>query len=215
MKKLLAIVIALALLLALTPGFDDTRTYTATFTEKIKYTEDGAIDKYYYVDQIFTSLENLAGMVNLPTLPQVQIPGPTPHQEPLPDDSLSTFERQVVDLVNAERAKAGLRPLMADLQLTKVARLKSQDMRDQDYFDHISPIYGSPFEMMDQYGISYRLAGENIAAGQRTPAETMDGWMNSPGHKTNILKPEFTHIGVGYITGGEYKTYWTQMFVGR
>lgn len=69
--------------------------------------------------------------------------------------------------------------------------------------------------MMDQYGITYRYAGENIAAGQRTPPETMDGWMNSPGHKANILKPEFTHIGVGYLTGGEYRTYWTQMFVDR
>ena len=69
--------------------------------------------------------------------------------------------------------------------------------------------------MMDQYGITYRYAGEYIAAGQRTPPETMDGWMNSPGHKANILKPEFTHIGVGYLTGGEYRTYWTQMFVGR
>lgn len=215
MRKLLAIIAAIALLLALTLGYEDARSYTTSTAEKIKYNDDGTIDKYYYVDQIFTSLENLAGRVNLPALPQIQIPEPTLYQEPSPDDGFSNYEVQVVDLVNAERAKAGLRPLVADFELTKVARLKCQDMRDQDYFDHISPTYGSPFDMMDQFGISYRLAGENIAAGQRTPAETMDGWMNSPGHKANILKPEFTHIGVGYLTGGEYKTYWTQMFVGR
>jgi len=215
MKKILAIVAVLALLLALTSGYGDTRAYTIAFSERIKYNDDGTIDKYYYVDQIFTSLESLAGRVNLPGPLQIHIPGPPPYSAPPPDNGLSVFEQQIVDLVNAERDKAGLRPLVADLELTKVARVKSQDMRDQNYFDHTSPTYGTPFELMDRFGITYRLAGENIAAGQRTPTETMDGWMNSPGHKANILRPEFTHIGVGYLTGGEYKTYWTQIFVGR
>lgn len=216
MRKILALIAALTLLLALTLSYDGTRPYTTTFTQHLKYNDDGTIDKYHYLDQVFTTLENLTDKVNLPALPSIQIPGPIPYPEPsVPADGLSAFEQEVIDLVNAERAKAGLQPLAADLELTRVARLKSQDMRDSSYFDHISPNYGSPFDMMDEFGITYRAAGENIAAGQRTPAETMEGWMNSPGHKANILKSEFTHIGVGYTTGGEYRSYWTQMFVGR
>ena len=127
-----------------------------------------------------------------------------------PADSL-TFEEQVVQLVNQERAKAGLKPLTMNLKLSDVARAKSQDMRDNKYFSHTSPTYGSPFDMMKQFGISYRTAGENIAMGYRTPEAVMQGWMNSPGHKANILNSSFTEIGVGYVADGSY---WTQQFIG-
>lgn len=130
------------------------------------------------------------------------------------NSSLSAIEQEVVRLVNIERQKAGLKLLVADTKLSSVARIKSQDMRDNNYFDHQSPKYGSPFDMMKKFGISYRTAGENIAAGQTTAQQVMDSWMNSPGHRANILSDKFTKIGVGYVKGGSYGTYWTQQFTG-
>ncbi len=121
------------------------------------------------------------------------------------------FEKQVVDLVNSERAANGLAPLTLNEKLCGVARTKSQDMKNLGYFSHTSPTYGSPFDMMKSFGISYRTAGENIAMGQRTPQEVVNAWMNSAGHRANILNPSFTQIGVGYVADGNY---WTQMFIG-
>ncbi|MET1179355.1 CAP domain-containing protein [Peribacillus simplex] len=125
---------------------------------------------------------------------------------------LSAFEQQVVKLTNAEREKQGLAALKIDTELSKVARIKSQDMKDKNYFDHNSPTYGSPFDMMKQFGISYTTAGENIAQGQQTPEEVVQAWMNSQGHRENIMNPSFTHIGVGYVESGNY---WTQQFIGK
>ncbi|WP_077304427.1 CAP domain-containing protein [Terribacillus halophilus] len=127
-------------------------------------------------------------------------------------EGLSAFEQQVVELTNQEREKAGLSPLKADVELSKVARAKSQDMADNGYFDHNSPTYGSPFDMMKSFGISYQTAGENIAQGQKTPEEVVQAWMNSQGHRENILNPDYTNIGVGYVENGNY---WTQQFIGK
>ncbi|MGH0458665.1 CAP domain-containing protein [Bacillus paranthracis] len=124
--------------------------------------------------------------------------------------SLSEFEQRVVELTNAERAKQGLPALKIDTELSKVARTKSEDMQKNNYFDHNSPTYGSPFDMMKKFGISYTSAGENIAQGQRTPEEVVQAWMNSAGHRANILNNGFTHIGVGYVESGNY---WTQQFI--
>ena len=101
--------------------------------------------------------------------------------------------------------------MKANAELSRVARIKSQDMRDRGYFSHTSPTYGSPFDMMKSFGIRYRTAGENIAMGYRTPQSVVDGWMNSEGHRANILNSSFTEIGVGYVASGNY---WTQMFIG-
>ena len=128
-------------------------------------------------------------------------------------DVTKNVEGEVVALVNAERAKQGLKGLQMDWELQRVARTKSCDMANKGYFSHQSPTYGSPFDMMRQFGIEYSSAGENIASGQRTPAEVMQSWMNSQGHRENILKPEFTYIGVGYCKGGQYGTMWTQQFI--
>ncbi|WP_334073979.1 MULTISPECIES: CAP domain-containing protein [Paenibacillus] len=122
----------------------------------------------------------------------------------------SQFATQVITLVNQERAKQGLKPLSGDAALNKMALAKAQDMSQGNYFSHTSPTYGSPFDMMKQFGISYRYAGENIAMGQKTPTEVVKAWMNSEGHRANILSPNFTLIGVGYYNG-----YWAQEFVGR
>lgn len=120
------------------------------------------------------------------------------------------IEEQVVNLVNKERAKEGLAPLAIDWELARVAKHKSQDMHDKNYFSHTSPTYGSPFGMMKSFGISYKAAGENIAKGQTSAAQVMEGWMNSPGHRANIMDAKYTHIGVGYVKEGNY---WTQMFI--
>lgn len=127
----------------------------------------------------------------------------------------SDYEKEVVELVNEERKKRNLDPLEMDHHLSGLARKKSQDMADNDYFSHTSPTYGSPFDMMEQFDFTFRMAGENIAAGQRSPDQVVEGWMNSEGHRENILKEGFTHIGVGYVedAGLSYGTYWTQLFM--
>jgi uncharacterized YkwD family protein/spore coat assembly protein SafA len=127
-------------------------------------------------------------------------------------DATKNIEVQVQELVNQERSKAGLKPLQMDWELQRVARTKACDMANKGYFSHQSPTYGSPFDMMKQFGISFKTAGENIAMGQRTPAEVMQSWMNSTGHRENILKADFTHIGVGYCANGNH---WVQMFIGK
>ncbi|KAA9030613.1 CAP domain-containing protein [Niallia endozanthoxylica] len=156
--------------------------------------------------------------------PVVQTPSPTTQtpveqqapateqQTPQTTSALSEYEQKVVDLTNQERAKNGLAPLQVDTELSKVAREKSLDMANKGYFSHTSPTYGSPFDMMKQFGISYRAAGENIAMGQRSPEEVVQAWMNSEGHRKNILSANFTHIGVGHSQQGNY---WTQMFIGK
>lgn len=120
----------------------------------------------------------------------------------------SSYARQVVSIVNQERAKAGLQPLASDSALTKLALDKAKDMYTNGYFGHNSPTYGSPFDMMRSYGIRYSYAGENIAKGQRTPQEVMNAWMNSPGHRQNIMSPNFNKIGVAYVNG-----VWVQVFI--
>lgn len=87
-------------------------------------------------------------------------------------------------------------------------------MAKLNYFDHTSPTYGSPFDMMKQFGISYRTAGENIAMGQTSPQQVMQGWMNSSGHRANILNSSFTQIGVGIAKNAKGQYIWTQQFIG-
>ncbi|MGP7815939.1 CAP domain-containing protein [Niallia sp. 01092] len=135
-----------------------------------------------------------------------------PASETTAATEVSAFEKEVVELTNKERAKNGLPALQLDTELSKVAKAKSQDMSTNNYFDHNSPTYGSPFDMMKKFGISYKAAGENIAKGQKTPEEVVQAWMNSEGHRANILSNKFTHIGVGYVENGNY---WTQQFIGK
>ncbi|MFF5994027.1 CAP domain-containing protein [Lysinibacillus sp. KU-BSD001] len=126
------------------------------------------------------------------------------------ENEQASVEEEVLHLVNVERAKEGLAPLSMDWELSRVAKYKSQDMRDKNYFSHTSPTYGSPFDMMKQFGISYKSAGENIAKGQTSATQVVNDWMNSPGHRANIMNTSYTHIGIGYVTDGHY---WTQMFI--
>lgn len=123
-------------------------------------------------------------------------------------------EEQVLALVNKERAAVGLSPLAINRELSKVANVKAADMRDRGYFSHNSPTYGSPFDMMGQFGIKYTAAGENIAKGYPNAVAVMEGWMNSPGHRANILNSNYTQLGVGYVTDAKGTGYWVQMFIG-
>ncbi|MEC0371629.1 CAP domain-containing protein [Paenibacillus chibensis] len=120
----------------------------------------------------------------------------------------SSYAAEVIKLVNQERAKAGLKALTENTKLSGMAMDKAKDMNNNNYFDHNSPTYGSPFDMMKKYGISYSYAGENIAKGQKTPADVMTAWMNSSGHRANILNSNYTTIGVAYYNG-----YWVQEFI--
>lgn len=135
---------------------------------------------------------------------------PTSSKPSTTTSDVNAFEQEVVKLTNAERTKAGLSPLQTDDKLMAAAREKSQDMQSNNYFSHTSPTFGSPFDRMKALGIAYKSAGENIAQGQRSPQEVVQAWMDSPGHRANILNGKFTHIGVGYVKSGNY---WTQQFI--
>ena len=131
---------------------------------------------------------------------------------PTTDSAVVSYEMEVIRLVNEIRVQNGLKELTYNWELSRVARYKSRDMKDNKYFSHTSPIYGSPFDMIRSFGITYRSAGENIAKGYRSPQDVVNGWMNSSGHRANILNSSYTQIGVGYVADGNY---WTQMFIGK
>lgn len=126
---------------------------------------------------------------------------------------VKALENEVIRLVNVERSKKGLPALKANWQLSRCARYKSQDMIDKKYFAHQSPTYGSPYKMMESFGLKFSAAGENIAWGQKTPQEVMNTWMNSPGHRSNILGTSYDEIGVGVAKDAQGRIYWTQMFM--
>lgn len=131
---------------------------------------------------------------------------------PATPSSNVSYEERVAQLVNIEREKNGLQPLTFDSSISNVARAKSKDMADNNYFAHQSPTYGSAGDMLRNFGINWSAWGENIASGQDTPEEVVNAWMNSEGHRANILSPNFGKIGVGYVTGTNGTPYWTQMF---
>lgn len=139
-----------------------------------------------------------------------KVPAPETEEEDAAQvqTTISDFEKRVAELVNAERVKYGLKPLTLSKTLSDGARIKSKDMHDNRYFSHTSPTYGSPFDMMRSLGITYRTAGENIAMGYASPEAVVKAWMNSDGHRANILNASYTEIGVGYIADGGYYTQW-------
>ena len=139
-------------------------------------------------------------------------PQPTPTPNPTPVQGLNADEQKMFDLVNKERLANGLKPLEIDMRLVNTARLKSADMVKLGYFDHQSPTYGSPFDMMKQFGISFSYAGENLAGASDVNMAHVN-LMNSPGHRENILRPEFTKVGIGVANGSKYGKIFTQQFI--
>jgi spore coat assembly protein SafA/uncharacterized protein, YkwD family len=134
----------------------------------------------------------------------------------IPTVTTASLEDEVIRLVNVERAKRGLMTLTKNWELCRVARYKSADMSQdppKGYFAHTSPTYGTPFQMMESFGLRFSSAGENIAYGQTTPQAVMNDWMNSSGHRNNILSPSYTQIGVGLAKSSKGVCYWTQQFM--
>lgn len=123
-----------------------------------------------------------------------------------------SYANQVVDLVNVERAKEGLAPLSIDTKLESAALVRTQEI--QTNFSHTRPNGTSCFTVFDEQSIEYHICGENIAWGQRMPEEVVNAWMNSPGHRANIMNPRFTKIGVGNLKNNSNTQYWTQLFTG-
>ena len=128
--------------------------------------------------------------------------------------SLTSDELEVFNLINEQRSKNGLSLLKIDNEVQRVARIKAQDMVTNNYFSHTSPTYGSPFDMLNSFKISYRTAGENIA-GNSSNLAAVTAWMNSSGHRANILNSSFTYTGIGVITGSKYGKIYVQMFIGK
>ncbi|MBQ2105344.1 MAG: hypothetical protein II253_00365 [Lachnospiraceae bacterium] len=120
------------------------------------------------------------------------------------------YIQQIVDLVNAERTKVGLAPLTLDIQLSSAAQIRAEEQ--YTLFSHSRPNGSSYRTVLDENGISYMGCGENVAYGFRNPQAVMQGWMNSEGHKANILQEKFTHIGIGYYVGPNGYHYWSQLF---
>ncbi|OPZ93228.1 MAG: Cysteine-rich secretory protein family protein [Firmicutes bacterium ADurb.Bin419] len=141
-------------------------------------------------------------------------PKATPAVFATPITGVSQDDQILLDLVNKARADAGAGPLQFDTELMKVAKLKAKDMVDNNYFSHQSPTYGSPFDMMRQFGVSFKTAGENIA-GNRTVEGAFKAWMNSEGHKKNILNSGFNYTGVGIVDSPKYGKMLVQQFIGR
>lgn len=202
MKKLLAVWISvMVLLLSAIPAMAATGTnYTVVSGDTmwkiaVKY-QVGCSELIAANPQIQNA--NLIYPGNVLTIPET-------------DTAVRAYEKEVIRLVNEIRVENGLKALTENWELSRVARYKSQDMHDLGYFSHTSPTYGSPFEMMKAFGLTYRSAGENIAMGYATPQAVVNAWMNSAGHRANILNASYTQIGVGYVASGNY---WTQEFIG-
>lgn len=208
-KKLKALVLALAILTSTGLSSIASAQVFPTINYTVKYGDSlwKICEKYQVgVSEVISANPQIAdpnmiypsNIVKVPNLAEVK-----------------TIEKQVVTMVNNERSKVGLAPLRLSWQLSRVARYKSQDMIDKGYFSHQSPTYGSPFVMMKAFGIKYMSAGENIAYGQKTATSVMTGWMNSAGHKANILSKNYSEIGVGLAKKSNGTLYWTQQFIGR
>lgn len=138
----------------------------------------------------------------------------TNKQENNSNSIATSDEIALLKLINAERKKNGLSELAFDEELLKVARVKAKDLVDNNYFSHNSPVYGSPFEMMKSFGITYRAAGENIA-GNSTLEGAVKAWMDSPGHRENILSNAYNYTGIGIVDSPKYGKVLVQMFIGR
>ena len=129
-------------------------------------------------------------------------------------NSMTSDEMEVFNLINTQRLNNGLSVLQIDEETQKVARIKAQDMVDNNYFSHTSPTYGSPFDMLKSFKISYKSAGENIA-GNSSNSGVVNAWMNSEGHRANILNNSFNYTGIGVVSSPKYGKMYVQMFLGK
>ena len=162
------------------------------------------------VQSILDKLGNCFPNVSLPEVDTPEVDAPevdTPEEDTTGEHA---FIKEVVDLVNAERAKEGLSPLTIDTNVQAAAMVRAKEC--EQLFSHTRPDGSSFSTALKEQGVSYRSAGENIAWGQRSPEEVMNAWMNSSGHRANIMNPNFTTIGVGYYENANGTDYWCQLF---
>ncbi len=206
-----AVVTCNLLNLRLGPGLD------FPVVSRLKYGEIvrvyAKIEKWYLVQ----SQENCVGMVHedyLRSLTGTTSGGNTPPQQKAGDSGLSQEEKQLLDKINSARKKEGAPSLKVDAGLNKTASIKAEDMVKNDYFSHDSPTLGTPFEMLKQYNVGYRTAGENLAGNQSIQG-AFDAWMKSEGHKKNILNENFNYTGIGIAESPKYGKILVQHFIGR
>ncbi len=162
----------------------------------------GAVSKKY-IKPIYSSASNSGGNTN----------SNSSNSNSTVVSNLSNDEREVFNLINTQRTNNGLSALKIDNEVQKVARIKAQDMVNNGYFSHTSPTYGSPFDMLKSFKVSYNSAGENIA-GNSSNSGAVNAWMNSPGHKANILNSSFNYTGIGVVSSPRYGKIFVQMFIG-
>lgn len=199
------------LVMGIVPALAYTSNYYSTkySTSQNYYYNSGSYStKYYYYYR-----NNPTTKPTQPTQP-TQPTTPTTPTNPAPSTGLTADEAKMVNLVNQARTGQGVKALSVNSQLVTLARRKSQDMVDKNYFSHTSPTYGSPFDMMKNAGVKYSTAGENIA-GAATVESAHQSLMNSSGHRANILNSSFTQIGIGIVSGSQYGKMFTQMFIGN
>ena len=127
---------------------------------------------------------------------------------------MTSDEQEVFRLINEQRVANGLTALKVNTEVQRVAKIKAQEMVNRNYFSHTSPTYGSPFDMLKSFKISYKTAGENIA-GNSSNSDAVKAWMNSPGHRANILNSSFNYTGIGVVNGSKYGKIFVQMFIGK
>lgn len=182
-------------------------TRTGTANEAISQ----ALEPGTYYVQVYAASGTTNYTLGLSSSP---IAASTPTPAPTPTD----FVQQVLALTNQFRSQNGVAPLTLNLELNATALGHSQDMAQQDYFSHTGKDGSAPWDRAKEVGYEARTIGENIAAGYTTPEAVVEGWKNSPGHRANMLNPNFTELGVGYYdlandTGSvNYNRYWTQVF---
>lgn len=211
----------------MTALFIGTATVPAAAAQTLYYSSAQQLQSYQQINQWLISRGyapyNLVQASTKPLPAPNLTPSPAPQPTPALQPSTSTNalltapitaqEQQMVNLVNQERTRQGLKALAVDTRLVKVARMKSMDMIKNNYFGHQSPVYGSPFDLLKSQGITYRTAGENLA-GNSSVTSAHTGLMNSSGHRANILNANFTKIGIGIIKGGPYGLMISQEFTG-
>ena len=218
-KKVIMFILTVLVTVSLI-GYYYNDAYSATNLTATKTISQGSNIVYTTHSQsIYNLLKKMGFNIRLITSTKPSTPAPTPKptptipaSTPTPVQGLTADEQTMFNLVNKERVANGLKPLVNDMRLVKTARLKSADMVKLGYFDHQSPTYGSPFDMMKQYGISFSYAGENLAGAPDVNTAHVN-LMNSPGHRENILRPEITKIGIGVVEGSKYGKIFTQQFI--
>lgn len=177
----------------------ESKCYTTPIGHRVYFTYSSNCN----IENIWDMLENCLPGITLPDcqIPEVDIPS---------EDSQHAFIKEIVDLENAERAKEGLAPLTIDTKVQAAAQVRAKECEQK--FSHTRPNGSSFATALKEQNVSYRSAGENIAWGQRTPEQVMNAWMNSSGHRANIMNPNFTTIGVGYYQNANGTNYWCQLF---